>query len=157
MGTAGVTRELTGTEYQLPPSRDLITVPDDVLAFYHERGYASVEGVLSPEEVVAMQAVVDSFVDASRSATEHTPVFDLEPGHTTERPTLRRIKSPGANHPLFRRMIRHPVIVDIVEQFFGRGRGVRTNGDKLNMKSPGHGSPVQWHRELAAVAPFCLA
>ena len=29
------------------------------------------------------------------------------------------------------------------------GRGVRQQGDKLNMKSPGVGSPVQWHQDWA--------
>ena len=143
-------KELLAREKELSrlfPSQALVTVGEDVIASYRELGYAKIEGVLSPDEVAALQVVVDNYLESSRSAETHSDVFDLEPGHAHDTPKLRRIKNPGRNHPLFRRMIRHPVIVDIVEQFFGRGRGVRTNGDKLNMKSPGHGSPVQWHRE----------
>ena len=45
------------------------------------------------------------------------------------------------------RAIRHPRILDIVEQLVGKG--VRTNGNKLNMKSAGFGSAVAWHQDWA--------
>ena len=37
--------------------------------------------------------------------------------------------------------------LDIAEQLVGPG--VRTNGNKLNMKSPEYGSPVEWHQDWA--------
>ena len=124
-------------------------ISQEEVRLYHERGYAKVEGVLTDAELDALRRVCDAYLELSRGAQTHTDVFDLEPGHTAEQPKLRRIKNPAANHAVFNHMLRHPVIVSVVEQFFGVGRGVRTNGDKLNMKSPGVGSPVQWHQDWA--------
>ena len=124
-------------------------ISQEEVRLYHERGYAKVEGVLTDAELDALRRVCDAYLELSRGAQTHTDVFDLEPGHTAEQPQLRRIKNPAANHAVFNYMLRHPVIVSVVEQFFGVGRGVRTNGDKLNMKSPGVGSPVQWHQDWA--------
>ena len=126
------------------PYRDAIVVPSEQVAEYHANGFTKVDDVLTQDEIVALRQVCDDFLELSRTATTHTEVFDLEPGHTSTEPKLRRVKNPGLNHPLFKRMVYHPVIAGVVEQFFGPGRGVRAQGDKLNMKSPGVGSPVQW-------------
>jgi ectoine hydroxylase-related dioxygenase (phytanoyl-CoA dioxygenase family) len=114
--------------------------------FYHENGYLGVDGVLSAAEVAELQRVTDAFVDQSRSATGHTDAFDLEPGHTAENPRLRRLKNPIKHHVVYDRALKHPKILDIVEQLIGPG--VRTNGNKLNLKSAGFGSPVEWHQDI---------
>ena len=62
------------------------------IAFYHEHGYLGVENVLSENEVNGLRRITDEYVEKSREATEHTEVFDLEPGHTPENPKLRRLK-----------------------------------------------------------------
>lgn len=115
--------------------------------FYHENGYLGVEGVLSAEEVADLRRVSDEFVQLSASVTAHTDVFDLEPGHTPQSPKLRRLKNPILHHTVYHMTLRHPGILEIVEQLIGPG--VRTNGNKLNMKSPEYGSPVEWHQDWA--------
>lgn len=115
--------------------------------FYHENGYLGLEGILSAAEVAELQRVTDEFVEKSRAVTAHTNVFDLEPGHTSEAPRLRRLKNPVEQHPIYDQVMRHPRILDIVEQLIGSG--IRTNGNKLNMKSAGFGSPVEWHQDWA--------
>ncbi len=114
---------------------------------YHEKGWLVVNGVLDDDEVQELRDVTDYFVDQSRAYTEHTDVFDLEPGHTPEEPRLRRLKSPVQQHPIYDQIMRHERILDIVEDLIGQG--VRTNGDKLNMKSPKFGSAIEWHQDWA--------
>lgn len=114
---------------------------------YHEQGYLVVNGVLDDGEVQALRTVTDSFVEQSRAYTEHTDVFDLEPGHTPEAPRLRRLKEPVQQHPVYDSIMRHGRILDIVEALLGPG--VRTNGNKLNMKSPKFGSAIEWHQDWA--------
>jgi ectoine hydroxylase-related dioxygenase (phytanoyl-CoA dioxygenase family) len=114
---------------------------------YRERGYMAVENVLTTEEVEELRRVTDEFVEKSRLATQHTDVFDLEPGHTATHPRLRRIKDPINHHEAYARAIRHTGILGIVGQLIGPG--IRTNGNKLNMKSAGFGSPVEWHQDWA--------
>ena len=115
--------------------------------FYHKNGYLGVEGVLSADEVAELRRVTEGFVQLSASVTEHTDVFDLEPGHTPESPKLRRLKDPIKHHEVYKKFLHHPRILDIVEQLIGPG--LRTNGNKLNMKSPEYGSPVEWHQDWA--------
>jgi phytanoyl-CoA hydroxylase len=115
------------------------------IAFYNEAGYLAVENVLSQEDILDLRRVTDDFVEQSRAFTEHTDVFDLEPGHTPEAPRLRRLKNPILHHPVYDRMLRHPKILDIVADLIGPG--IRTNGNKLNLKSPEFGSPVEWHQD----------
>ena len=58
---------------------------------------------------------------------------------------MRRLKSPIEHHDVYMRTIRHDGILDIVAQLIGDG--IRTNGNKLNMKSADYGSPVEWHQD----------
>ena len=114
---------------------------------YRDHGYLAVPGVLSAAEVAELQRVTDELVDASRGVAAHTDVYDLEPGHSAAEPRVRRIKSPDLQHEVYARTLRHPAILDIVEQLIGPG--VRYRSTKLNLKSAGYGSPVEWHQDWA--------
>lgn len=115
--------------------------------FYHDGGWLGVENVLSTEDVADLRRVTDEFVEKSRQVSVSDSVFDLEPGHSAEEPRLRRLKEPVAQHPVYDRIMRHENIVAIVSQLIGPD--LRQNGTKLNMKSPGFGSPVEWHQDWA--------
>lgn len=117
------------------------------ISFYHENGYLVVEDVLSAEELTALQRVTDEFVERSRQVNEHNDIYDLEANHSAERPRLRRIKNPIAQHEVYDQTLRHPGILDRVEQLIGPG--VRRQNTKLNMKEPDHGSAVEWHQDWA--------
>ena len=119
----------------------------DQIDFYRENGYLGVEGVLTPAQVEELGRVTDEFVEKSRGIKDSDSVFDLEPGHTAAEPRLRRLKSPSAQHPVYDHTLRHPKVLDIVEQLIGPD--IRYNGHKLNMKQPEFGSPVEWHQDWA--------
>ena len=114
---------------------------------YHDTGYLAVPDVLSGDEVAELQRVTDEFVEASRGVAAHTDVYDLEPSHSSAEPRVRRIKNPDLHHDAYHRTLRHPAIVAIVDQLVGPG--VRYQSTKLNMKSAGYGSPVEWHQDWA--------
>ena len=114
---------------------------------YRDDGYLAVPDVLSAAEVAELQRVTDELVDASRGVAAHTDVYDLEPGHSAAEPRVRRIKSPDRQHEVYARTLRHPAILDVVEQLIGRG--VRYQSTKLNLKAAGYGSPVEWHQDWA--------
>ena len=65
---------------------------------YRENGYIGVENVFPPDFVDELCRGTEDFVEQSRSVTEHTDVFDIEPGHTAEKPRLRRIKTVSYKH-----------------------------------------------------------
>jgi hypothetical protein len=117
------------------------------IAEYRERGYVVAPDVLTPSEVDDLRRVTDEFVEKSREATDHTDVFDLEPGHTADAPRLRRLKGPVRQHAVYNAALRHPGILEVVSSLIGHG--LRYNGDKLNMKWSGYGSAVEWHQDWA--------
>ncbi len=117
------------------------------ISFYHENGYLVLEDVLSVDELAELRRVTDEFVERSRSVSHHNDVYDLEANHSPERPRLRRIKNPIAQHEVYDQALRHQGILDRVEQLIGPG--VRRNNTKLNMKEPAHGSAVEWHQDWA--------
>jgi phytanoyl-CoA hydroxylase len=113
----------------------------------HEYGYLAVEDVLPAALIAEARTVVEEFVERSRAVTEHTDVFDLEPGHTPETPRVRRLKEPCMLHPVFDRILRHEAILDRVAPLIGPE--IRYQGSKLNMKAAEFGSPVEWHQDFA--------
>ncbi len=119
----------------------------DQIEFYHAHGYLALENIFGPDEINELRAVTDDFVEQSRSVTENTDVFDLEPTHTPESPRLRRLKNPINQHEVYRRALIHPGVLGCVEQLIGKG--LHTNGNKLNMKIGDAGSPVEWHQDWA--------
>ena len=132
-------------------ARDTSAHADDFgqehVAAYHAYGYVTVDGVLSAQEVAELQSVTDEFVRRSGDVTDHTEVFDLEPGHTAAEPRLRRIKAPHLHHHAYDRVLRHPRVLDLVGRLIGAQ--IRFKTTKLNLKSAAYGSPVQWHQDWA--------
>ncbi len=120
---------------------------DEQIYAYKRDGYVSVEGVLSETEVADLRRVTDEFVEKSRYVKESDGVFDLEPDHTREAPKLRRLKSPIDIHEVYRNTLGHEKILEIVSQLIGPS--IWTNGNKLNMKTGGGSSPVEWHQDWA--------
>ncbi len=112
---------------------------------YRENGYVAVENVFAADQVAALRRATDELVEKSRSVTEHSDIYDLEPGHTADVPRVRRVKNPILHDPAFDQALRNPGMLNIVEKLIGPG--IRYQNTKLNMKSPGYGSPVQWHQD----------
>ncbi len=119
----------------------------DQIGTYREQGYLAVRNVFTADEVRELQQVTDEFVERSRGVTEHTDVFDLEPGHSAAEPRLRRLKAPHRRHPAYDRALRNDVVLTAVRQLVGDA--VRYQNTKLNLKSPEFGSPVEWHQDWA--------
>src|SRR5439155_3236074 len=120
---------------------------EDQVDFYRTNGYLIIPDVLSRAQVEEGRRIVEAFVERSRSLTANDDVFDLEPDHTADRPAVRRLKAPAKQHPFFDDLIHSNEILDPLESIMGPN--IRMAGSKLNLKSAGVGSPVEWHQDLA--------
>lgn len=114
---------------------------------YHRDGYLFVEGVVPDEQVAALREVADDWVEAARDVVANGDLFDLEPGHTHAHPQVRRVKNPTAVNQVYESVMRSASVLDRVQQLIGPD--IRFQGTKLNMKSAGIGSPVEWHQDWA--------
>jgi phytanoyl-CoA hydroxylase len=115
--------------------------------FYHEQGFVVVDDVVDAALLTRLREAAKDIISAARGVTGHTDVFDLEPGHTPEQPRVRRIKKPHLVRPVFREVLDAPVLQDVLRKLLGPD--VRLHGSKLNLKSAGFGSPVEWHQDWA--------
>lgn len=114
---------------------------------YKRDGVIVVPDVLDSQTLARMRQVVAELVAGAADITEHTDVYDLEPGHTPATPRVRRIKAPHKVHTVFDEVVRSPQVIAILTALLGPG--LRLHGSKLNMKSAHYGSPVEWHQDWA--------
>lgn len=129
-------------------SRDAFTKPlitPQQVEAYRRDGFLVVENVLDAGEVEELRRVTDEFVEQSCKVSEHTRVYDLEPGHCAEQPRVRRIKTPHAHHPAYAAVIKHPRILAVLQALVYPS--IRFDTSKLNLKSAGFGSAVEWHQD----------
>ena len=121
-------------------------------AFFEENGYLFVPGLAAPEELEALRRELDGWIEESRSHRANygeTPDgkarFDLEAGHTAERPKLRRVANPADISETYRRFLMDGRVADVVAQLIGPD--VKFHHCKLNIKLPGMATRVDWHQD----------
>ena len=108
-------------------------VPEELVERYRRDGYIVIEGLLSDQTIGALRAKIDEMVECARDIRQSDEVFELAPGHSAERPLLERIKAPHLQDELFRDLVRHPAIVEVLVALLGPD--VRLQNSKLNLKS----------------------
>ena len=68
---------------------------------YFSDGFVSVEELVPSEILHNLQSVTNEFQDRSRAVTASDDSFDIGPGHSRDRPVLRRLKSPDIQHDAY--------------------------------------------------------
>ncbi len=119
----------------------------DEVAFYRANGYLMVENAVTPAQLDALRRVTYDLIDRSRSVTESDEVFDLDDGHSADRPRLTRIKLPHKQHPVYWDTLVNSRITDVLKTLLGPNIALSTA--KLNTKAPGGGAAVEWHQDWA--------
>lgn len=116
-------------------------------ADYADNGYLAFAGLLGADELMPLRAGLGELIEHSRSLTQSTHLFDLEPGHTAEVPRLRRAARLDDADPMFWEFCRASVLVDIAADILGPN--VRFRDAFANFKWARGGAAVEWHQDLA--------
>jgi ectoine hydroxylase-related dioxygenase (phytanoyl-CoA dioxygenase family) len=116
-------------------------------AFYADNGYLMVENAVTPEELQTLRRITDDLIEKSRGVTDSNDVYDLDEGHSAERPRLTRIKLPHRQHPFFWELLKHSRLTEILIDLLGPDTMLQTS--KLNTKASGGGTAVEWHQDWA--------
>ena len=117
------------------------------------------DGVLVVENVVdkdALQALKATFADWVEQSRKHTapfgetidgrPRFDIEPGHTSEKPGLRRVNAPVEISQTYFDVMASSRMTDCVAELIGPN--VKAHHSKINSKLPGGNTQVKWHQDF---------
>jgi len=119
----------------------------DEINFYNDQGYLLVEDVISENQHKEMLALVDGFFEKSKMIRENDNIFDLEDGHSSDNPRLKRVKQPHQHSQFFWDIIKESKIEEILRDLLGDNVSLKTS--KLNTKAPGGGAAVEWHQDWA--------
>lgn len=133
----------------MPDARDSHRryLTDEQIDAYRRDGYVALTGVVDAQRISELCALTEKFVDRSRAVSASDSLFDLDPLHSPQTPTLRRIKNPADNDPLYRWVAFDSPISDIVAELIGPD--IKFHHSKLNLKGGRVGAPVEWHQDAA--------
>jgi ectoine hydroxylase-related dioxygenase (phytanoyl-CoA dioxygenase family) len=115
---------------------------------YRRDGYLVIPRLIVGAQLDELRALTDRIVAEARGVSVSDELYDLEPSHSASLPRVRRLKPAiFKRHAFFHALARDPKITSLVGQLLGPN--VRQHGGKLNMKSAGYGSAVEWHQDWA--------
>lgn len=116
-------------------------------------GYLVVEDAVDAGLLKAMRDDFNAWVEASREHHEPygdtidgRPRFDLEPGHTAEKPGLRRVNAPVEVSQAYFEAMSSSRVTDCVAELIGPN--VKFHHSKINSKLPGGNTAVKWHQDF---------
>lgn len=116
-------------------------------------GFLVVENVVGQDLLQAMQDDFSAWVEESRGYSEPygdtidgRPRFDLEPGHSREKPGLRRVNAPVEVSPAYFDAMASSLMTDCVADLIGPN--VKFHHSKINSKLPGGKTAVKWHQDF---------
>ncbi|HZH06301.1 MAG TPA: phytanoyl-CoA dioxygenase family protein [Lautropia sp.] len=115
--------------------------------FYFREGYLLVPGVIGPDWLDRLREATSKLVERSRGVEKSDDVFDLEPGHTSAAPRLRRVSRPVEHDPVYWAYVTESVLPAIVADLVGPD--VKFHHSKLNFKWLAGGEEVKWHYDIA--------
>lgn len=121
-------------------------------AFWRD-GYLLVEDAVSPALLAELRTDFAGWVEESRCQTapygetvNNRPRFDLEPGHSAEKPGLRRVNAPIEVSQAYHRAMADSKVTDSVADLIGPN--VKFHHAKINAKLPGGNTQVKWHQDF---------
>ncbi len=115
---------------------------------YRRDGYLVIPRLIEGEQLAELRALTDRIVAEARGVSANDDLYDLEPSHSATLPRVRRLKPAiFKRYDFFRALTRDPKITSVLSGLLGPN--IRLYGGKLNMKSAGYGSPVEWHQDWA--------
>lgn len=112
---------------------------------YFTEGYLGVESLISEDWLERLREATEESVAGAAAVTESDGVFDVAPGHTPDRPRLRRVRLPDDQHPTFWEFATD-VIADVAADLVGPD--VVFHHSKLNFKWDQHDDAVNWHQDI---------
>jgi len=115
--------------------------------FYFDNGYLLIENAISSQILSKLQDSTAQAIDDSRQVTQSDATWDLEPGHRSDNPRLRRLTSPNDYDDTYWAYASSETITEILSDLIGPD--IKFHHSKLNFKWAGGGEEVKWHQDIS--------
>jgi ectoine hydroxylase-related dioxygenase (phytanoyl-CoA dioxygenase family) len=129
------------------------TLTQDQIDTFWRDGVLTVENAVTPEQLAGLKRDFDGWVDESRDqsapygeAIDGRPRFDLQPGHTSDKPALRRVQAPTEVSSAYYDAMAASRMAEMVADLIGPD--VKLHHTKINSKLPGAATEVKWHQDF---------
>ena len=116
-------------------------------------GVITLENAVTSSELAELRKVFTEWVEESKShgsdygkTLDGRPRFDLEPGHSSDRPGLRRVQSPEEISQIYENVMRNSRMTDCVAELIGPA--IRFHHGKVNSKLPGTATKIKFHQDF---------
>jgi len=120
---------------------------------FQRDGFLFLENIIPTDTLAQLTREFDQWVEESRQYThaygetyDRRPRFDVEPGHSKDKPALRRIASPIEISDTYLKLMRDNPALDAVGDIFGEN--LKFNNAKINSKQPGAATQVKYHQDF---------
>lgn len=121
-------------------------------AFWRD-GYLTIENAVSPDLLGRLRDTFSGWVEESRDhaapygeTINNKPRFDVEPGHSAEKPGLRRVNAPVEVSEAYYEAMASSHMTDCVADLIGPN--LKFHHSKINSKLPGGATQVKWHQDF---------
>jgi len=115
--------------------------------FYQEAGYLVLENYLPDSVINNIRSEIERFETEAQGMTASNERIELEEGHTSKEPRVRRIRLPHTTSDVVRELMYSDHILAPARDLIGPD--IRLHTTKLNMKSAGNGAVIEWHQDYA--------
>ena len=86
---------------------------------YFDKGYVLLPSIIPGSWIDRLLNVTSAFVEKSRTVTKSDKVFDVDNGHSAEKPKLRRLSSPVDQDETYWEFASSSLMADIAEDLLG--------------------------------------
>ena len=123
------------------------------LAQFNAHGFVLLENALDVDTLARLtrdfrrwRSESRNYVAAYGEQKDGRPRFGVEPGHSYDKPALRRVASPVELSETYLDVMRNGAAVDAVAQLIGPN--VKFNNSKINSKYPDVSNAIEFHQDF---------
>ncbi|HIA77468.1 MAG TPA: phytanoyl-CoA dioxygenase family protein, partial [Gammaproteobacteria bacterium] len=114
---------------------------------YFDNGYLLIENAINSQTLSKLKDITAQAIDDSRQVVQSDATWDLEPGHCSDTPRLRRLTSPNDYDDTYWGYASSDSITEILSDLIGPD--IKFHHSKLNFKWAGGGEEVKWHQDIS--------
>ena len=131
----------------------MTTLSASQISRFNQAGFLFLENAIPQDKLLKMQNEFEHWKEESKKYSEpygttfdNRPRFDVEPGHSADKPALRRIASPVEISETYLDVMRDSRALDAVVDLLGPN--LKFENAKINAKQPGAGTQVKYHQDF---------